>query len=167
MSTPTLFDAEAPAATTAARPPAPVFGDDRLPLRFWSKTVQAEDGCWLWNRETDHDGYGRFRLGGVKSMAHRVAYEALVGAVPMGLQLDHLCRARNCVRPDHLEPVTNRVNALRGEGPTAVNAAKTHCPQGHPYDDENTHLRPCGRRRCRACERERNARYRAQKGAAA
>jgi hypothetical protein len=166
MTAPTLFTPEVPAATTAAGPPAATFGDPRLPERFWSKAVVAGDGCWTWTRETDHDGYGRVRYEGIKRMAHRVAYAALGGSVPDDLQLDHLCRVRNCVNPAHLEPVTNRTNTLRGNGPTAVNSVKTHCPQGHPYDRVNTHFRPCGRRRCRACERVRNAQYRARKAAA-
>jgi HNH endonuclease len=153
--TASLFDAEVPAATTAAGTPGAVFGDPRLPDRFWAKAVEAESGCWLWGAETDRDGYGRIKIGGIRAMAHRASYEALTGPIPHGLQLDHLCRVRNCVRPDHLEPVTNQVNALRGEGPTAVNATKTHCPKGHPYDAENTIKRPCGRRTCRTCDRAR------------
>ncbi|MEU3160041.1 HNH endonuclease signature motif containing protein [Streptomyces griseoincarnatus] len=155
----TLFDlAEAPAAPAAGRP-STVFGDPQLPERFWNKVTEAQGGCWLWSAETDRDGYGRFKVNGVKQAAHHVAYQLLVGPIPSGLQLDHLCRVRNCVQPAHLEPVTNRVNALRGRGPTAVNATKTHCPQGHPYSPENTRERPCVRRMCRTCDRARKRKH--------
>lgn len=85
---------------------------------------------------------------------HRVAWETLRGPIPDGMQLDHLCRQRACWNPDHLEPVSPRENVLRGVGITAMNAKKTHCPQGHPYDDANTGITSTGKRRCRACGRE-------------
>lgn len=94
--------------------------------------------------------------------AHRVAYELFVAEIPEGFDLDHLCRNRGCVNPDHLEPVTRRENLLRGETIPARNARITHCPQGHPYDAENTRIRPCGRRRCAACNREAARRWRAR-----
>jgi hypothetical protein len=76
-----------------------------------------------------------------------------MGAVPEGLELDHLCRVRGCVNPKHLEPVTHRENLMRGESWSAVNARKTHCPEGHPYDETNTYIDGKGRRRCRECAR--------------
>ena len=79
---------------------------------------------------------------------HRLVYELFVGSIPVGLTLDHLCRVRHCVNPAHLEPVTLAENTLRGEGPTAVNSRKTHCPKGHPYD-----VMDSGRRRCLVCRR--------------
>jgi hypothetical protein len=86
---------------------------------------------------------------------HRVAYELLVGPIPEGLELDHLCRNTRCVNPEHLEPVTGRENLMRAVSSWAAkNAAKTHCPQGHPYDEENTKVKRDGGRACRACGRE-------------
>lgn len=129
----------------------------QLDDRFWSK-VDATGNCWLWTAGMDDAGYGWFRCGDKMRRAHRVAYEALVGPVPEGLHLDHLCRVRNCVNPDHLEPVTMGENIRRGVS-GAVNGArqqaKTHCPKGHEYDEENTlHYR--GGRRCRKCDRDRH-----------
>jgi len=86
--------------------------------------------------------------------AHIVSYEHYRWLVPLGLELDHLCRVRRCVNPEHLEEVTHQTNVLRGEGVAAINAAKTHCPQGHPYDEKNT-LVWMGERLCKACRRER------------
>jgi hypothetical protein len=107
--------------------------------------------CWLWTRSRNGKGYAEIKVGGRHHAVHRLAYELLVGPIPAGLVLDHTCRVRHCVNPEHLEPVTNAENILRGEGFGAKNAAKTHCPQGHPYDEVNTVIRPNGNRRCRAC----------------
>lgn len=124
--------------------------------RFWSKVKKTET-CWLWTGGLTDTGYGQFFPSGRRQVrAHRFAYELLVGPVPEGLFLDHVkargCRNRHCVNPAHLEPVTNRVNVLRGEGPTAVNALKSHCHRGHPYDAD-TYITPQGWRRCRICKR--------------
>ena len=124
--------------------------------RFWNKVYfpPCADDCWTWIASKSHDGYGRFRAPGrLNVMAHRWAYKQLVGPIPDGLTLDHLCRNRACVNPSHLEPVTNRVNVLRGVGLTAVNATTTHCPQGHPYDAQNTR-RYRGGRYCKACHND-------------
>lgn len=115
------------------------------------QNTDRSGACWLWTRSCNGKGYAEIKLAGRRHGVHRLAYELLVGPVPEGLVLDHLCRVRRCVNPDHLEPVTNRENLLRGEGASAKNAAKTHCPAGHPYDEANTILRPRGSRRCRAC----------------
>lgn len=82
--------------------------------RFWSK-VEVTDGCWFWTGWLNKKGYGQFDIPGWKPRAHRLAYELMVGRILDGLQLDHLCRNRRCVRPDHLEPVTNRENSRRGD----------------------------------------------------
>ena len=104
-----------------------------LPARFAEK-IQIEGECWVWTAWRIKNGYGRIQLTSRKpALAHRAVYEILVGPIPEGLTLDHLCRNRACVNPSHLEPVTMRENALRGIGPTAINARKTHCPKGHPF----------------------------------
>jgi hypothetical protein len=139
------------------------FLDGRLPDRFWKKCIpEPNTGCWLWIANSTHDGYGMIFWGGGKLMAHRVSYERLIGPIPAGLQLDHTCRTRCCVNPAHLEPVTNRENQMRGVSFSAVNATKTHCPQGHTYDAKNTAVyKGYGSRVCRACTRARSlARYR-------
>jgi len=118
----------------------------------------VDDGCWLWHASMDHGGYGRIRRDRRNLLAHRVVYELLVGPIPEGKHLDHLCRVRNCVRPDHLEAVDNRTNILRGEGVTALNARKTHCKRGHEFNDSNTYVIPSGRA-CRRCAIDRAARW--------
>lgn len=108
------------------------------------------NGCWLWTGARSSNGYGAVSIGGRVVGAHRAVYELLAGPIPAGLQLDHLCRVRRCVNPAHLEPVTARENQLRG-----VHGLKTHCPAGHPYDEENTYIHPGrGVRDCRLCRRE-------------
>ena len=118
--------------------------------------VRKTETCWFWEGWLNN-GYGGYTTPDSKNhKAHRFAYEMCVGEIPEGLELDHLCRERSCVNPDHLEPVTHRENSLRGKGVAAVNASRTHSPQGHPYSVENTFLyrntrycRECGRRRTR------------------
>lgn len=122
--------------------------------RFWSH-VEKSSTCWNWTGAKAH-GYGRYRWMGRADGAHRVAYQLLAGPIPDGLELDHLCRNRACVRPDHLDPVTARVNLLRGVSAGAMNANKRHCPQGHWYTPGNTITRPGGRH-CRACTREQSS----------
>lgn len=109
--------------------------------------------CWIWQGSRTNKGYGRIMRFGKQYHAHRVVWELLVGEVDPDLVLDHLCRERACVNPDHLEPVTNVENVRRGEGVCAQNARKTHCPQGHPYDEANTYRIKTGGRSCRACAR--------------
>lgn len=131
--------------------------------RFWPR-VDAFGDCWEWTGRRNKDGYGRFDVTAHGAVyTHTYAWEALVGPVPEGLELDHLCRNPACCNPDHLEPVTRKVNTLRGYGPSARHARKTHCPAGHPYDQSNTHLDTRGQRNCRACGRVRARQYRADK----
>lgn len=130
------------------------MNDDILPQRFWSKVARRDGGCWEWIAAKSHDGYGKFKVGGRVRYSHRVAYEAIVGLVAESAQLDHLCRNRACVNPDHLEPVTHRENARRGE-----RAMRTHCRHGHPYSSANVYRDPSGRRSCRACNRAAVRRY--------
>lgn len=128
-----------------------------LTERFWAKVDGRGEGvCWSWTAALASGGYGLFTVHERMVLSHRFAYELLVGPIPDGLHIDHLCRNRRCVNPDHLEPVTCRENVLRGVSNSARNARKTHCPQGHPYDDENTYITPVGGRNCRACKRARN-----------
>lgn len=110
--------------------------------------IDAETNCWLWTGTIRSGGYGRWP-GEKGSLAHRVSYELHRGPIPAGMQIDHLCRIRHCVNPDHLEPVTHAQNARRG-----AFATKTHCSNGHPYDAENTYIDKTGSRKCRACDRE-------------
>lgn len=139
--------------------------DDPRPSReqrFMAK-VDRSGECWLWTGFVmKKEGYGRFGVEGRKvALAHRWSYEHFVGPIPEGLELDHLCRVRRCVRPDHLEPVTHRENTLRGLAPIVLGTrqrAVTHCPKGHPYDGANTIYRKTGARRCRECTRMDSAR---------
>lgn len=113
--------------------------------------------CWISTRCMKQNGYTVIGVAGVVKYTHRVAYEAFRGAIPAGLVIDHLCRVRECCNPDHLEPVTTRINLLRGDTSTAREAATTHCPRGHPYDEANTYRRPDGKnkRDCRTCRNSR------------
>lgn len=119
--------------------------------------VRRTAGCWDWTGARMANGYGVFnmpdRLGGGTRLAHRVSYELNVGPIPDGLELDHLCRVRHCVRPDHLEAVTHRENDLRGASPFLVAHREGRCLRGlHAMTPENARVTSNGRRRCRACD---------------
>jgi hypothetical protein len=129
-----------------------------LPAKLDARITRSE-GCWLWGGPPASTGYGQVRWEGRPRHTHRLVYELLVGPVPEGLVLDHKCRTRLCVNPEHLEPVTHRENILRGVGLTAVHARKTHCPAGHAYSPSNTRIYG-GKRHCLACQRERPIRRR-------
>jgi hypothetical protein len=120
------------------------------------------DNCWEWTAGCNNSGYGiAYVAPGKQKVAHRALYEELVGSIPEGLDLDHLCRNRRCVRPDHLEPVTRRENLRRGRTLAAVNTAKTHCHLGHELTAANVYLRPDRPGRlCRACRRLSDSRRR-------
>ena len=127
--------------------------------RFWSKVDRSAD-CWIWLRSRNPAGYGKFGASGSGwILAHRWAYEQANGPIPDGITLDHLCRTRACVRPDHLEPVTRAENVLRGEGIPAVAARATACMRGHAFATGDVrHYGPDNRwRACRTCERIRRA----------
>lgn len=124
---------------------------DVLPERI-SERIETvtESGCWLWGGDCcKKEGYGRLSFNGRKQLAHRVVYSLIVGQIPGGLQLDHLCRVRCCVNPSHLEPVTSRENILRGVGIASLHAKKTHCPKGHLLPERDPNKR---QRICHACE---------------
>jgi hypothetical protein len=133
------------------------YRDNRLPDRFWRKvkTPETESDCWEWIASRHKSGYGKYSVSRSRwTGAHIVSYTTLVGDVPCGLELDHLCRVRHCVNPSHLEPVTRRENLLRGDTFVARNILRTHCPHGHPYLGENLFMKN-GTRQCRECSRER------------
>ena len=133
----------------AGRKPTPITE------RIRESTVIDGDGCWVWQKPLQN-GYGRMwvgsRLDGSRrfALAHDASYRASVGPVPDGMVLDHLCRNRACCNPAHLETVTQRENVLRGIGPSAVNAQKTHCPHGHEFTPGNTRMNK-GKRYCGEC----------------
>ena len=141
--------------------------DDRVLARITSRISITEAGCWLWPGAATRpgpDGYGMIRVGGKLGktlLTHRVAYEILVGPIPEGLDLDHLCRVRRCCNPAHLEPVSRSENALRGAAHGTygkAERAKTQCPQGHPYAGANLYVNPTtGKRKCRECQGNRAA----------
>ena len=118
--------------------------------RLWVGARADGTGCWVWQRARDMHGYGVIQVRGKALGAHRVAYEIVKGPIPEGLTIDHLCRTRACINPDHLEAVTNRENILRGEGFAAINARKTHCLRGHAFTEANTYQHR-DERCCRAC----------------
>ena len=111
--------------------------------------------CWIFTDGADKDGYGVFWVNELHRAARapRVAYELYVGPIPGGLTIDHLCRNRICVRPDHLEPVPIRINTLRGNGLSAKNAVATHCKNGHEFTPETTYIRSRDgySRQCKTC----------------
>lgn len=136
------------------------IGDPRLPLKFWKNVQQSEGGCWVWMGNRHYAGYGRLNWGGKTSFAHRVAYIELVGDIPDGCELDHLCRAKGCCNPRHLEPVSHAENMRRSPFMHRNFAAtweerreRTHCIRGHEYTPENTKRQQKGRI-CVTCRRE-------------
>lgn len=119
--------------------------------RFWRR-VNAEGPCWIWTGARTGSGYGNFRVGDTVVVAHRYAWENLVGPIPEGMVLDHLCRVRCCVNPEHLEVVTVAENTLRGMSPATVTYRTDICRRGH--DMKQTARIRSGRRSCYACEKE-------------
>lgn len=137
---------------------------DRVAMRL---SIDS-DGCWIWHGAKTDGGYGCVRdASGRTVRVHRWVYEHLVGPVSEGLDLDHLCRVRACANPAHLEPVTRRLNTLRGQTIAASEAAQTHCLRGHELAGDNLYTRPGVRPRrvCRTCKRDRAHEYEARKRA--
>lgn len=123
---------------------------------------EPNSGCWLWLGTCNNHGYGMFGVGSKtdgtnkKTLAHRFSYEAHIGPIREGLIIDHLCRNKSCVNPEHLEPVTYSENGIRGfRVSPKFQPRKTYCCRGHEFTSDNTWTATNGKRRCRACDRER------------
>ncbi len=123
-------------------------------LGRYAEKIEVTDGCWTWLGTRTTRGYGRIFKGRKPYQAHRVVYELLVGAIPEGMTLDHLCRNRLCVNPAHLEPVSDRINRMRGISPPAVAARRATCVHGHEYTPQTMRLTKQGARVCRICTNE-------------
>jgi len=127
-----------------------------LDNRFWNK-VDKMGCCWYWVAVLSGNGYGQFWLNGKMKLAHILSYEDKFGKTPDGLELNHICRNRKCCNPDHLEAITHSENIQKG---ISVNRNKTHCPQGHEYNEENTYIRSNrNHRECRICKRIQCSQY--------
>lgn len=152
-----------PGAASAAAGAPPVAADYRLDdlpdVIARQIAIDPQTGEWIWTGHLDRDGYGRFGGEGV----HRLVYTALVAPIAPGLEIDHVrewgCTSRACCSPWHMQPVTSRVNTLRGTSFAAVNAAKARCDSGHEFDLLNTYWRPNGHRDCRKCTARRQREY--------
>ena len=120
--------------------------------KLWNK-IKLDGECWIWQEGLDKDGYPNYiRFGGKRYRPHRLVYELYIGELDLNLTIDHLCRNKICIRPEHLEQVSAKVNGLRGNTYQGINSRKIHCTQGHPYDKKNTYYRSDdGSRVCKIC----------------
>lgn len=139
----------------------------RLALAVLAERTDRSTACWLWTRARTSGGYGHFRLMGMQVYAHRASYEAHVGPIPDGLHILHACDTPACVNPAHLRPGTHQENMHDRDSRGRGVGGRTHCPQGHPYDEANTY-RPGYRkaRVCRACRRDGMRAWRARQSQA-
>ena len=127
---------------------------EKIKFRLMKSVEFSDDGCWLWTASLKPAGYGQMSGFGKRvTYSHRVSYRIFKGEIPYGHELDHKCRVRRCINPDHLEAVPHRENVVRGVGLTAINAAKSHCLNGHQFTAENTHLDTRNQRVCLTCRR--------------
>jgi len=131
-------------------------------------TINTITGCWEWTGSLNAGGYAHIiDDAGNRQPAHRAAYEIFKGSVPVSLEIDHLCRVRHCVNPDHLEAVTKQENIRRGEAGLYMKlraAFKTHCKRGHALSADNVYVRPDGFRACRTCLRAGARQWKAKVG---
>ena len=127
--------------------------------RFFNK-IEQTNNCWNWIGGKQTNGYGMFWTGKELVLSHRFSYELFKDKIPKGYTIDHLCRNRVCVNPEHLEVVTQKINVLRGNSFCSINSKKTHCPKGHELKGDNldkTHLKR-GKRSCKICAQIREKR---------
>lgn len=135
-----------------------------LPRHLRRRIQITETGCWIATGSASHGPYQSVSINNCSVLVHRFVYEVLVGPIPAGLTIDHLCRVKWCCNPAHLEPVTIRVNVLRSDGTSAVNARRTRCKHGHPLSGDNLYVRPDGKgRQCIACQRRRERAHAAKR----
>ena len=134
--------------------------------RLHARLAYPETGCWIWTGALNKAGYGAIGSGSRVLRTHRVMYEYVIGPIPAGLQLDHLCRVRSCCNPAHLEPVTNYENWMRGEHRVVKVLRDGICQRGHEMTEANTYHRKAGGVLCRTCVLANNKAYRDRKAAA-
>ena len=136
-------------------------GGTNIP-RLLAKIEQLPSGCWQWKASKYPAGYGQMWNGSRVEQAHRISFREFVGDIPDGCEIDHICRNRSCVNPEHLRAVTHRENMRASDSVMGLNAKKTHCKRGHPLSGENLRVEQSGARQCRECLRmhARNARSR-------
>ena len=132
---------------------------DALGPKFAERFVVSDDGCWLWVAGKDNNGYGQFWVKPRTRRAHQLAYEAVHGPVPNGLELDHICRKPACINPDHLRAVTHYENVMCGFGVGARAARQERCKHGHDLTPENLVKTSGTRRMCLLCHRRRALAY--------
>ena len=128
--------------------------------RFTQKIAEPFDvhnDCWLWTACKNRRGYGEFQFNGKRTHAHRVAYQLFVGPIPEGYHVDHMCKNKACVRPDHLQVLTHFESTRQAQGD------KTHCPRGHEYSEINTYRHRDGSRQCKTCHIEWERIYRGRR----
>lgn len=125
-----------------------ISADERFEQKF---IPEPNSGCWLWNASSNTDGYGLFFFNGKIKSAHQFSFSKRYGYIPSnGKEIDHICRNRMCVNPEHLREVTHKENM---ENAIFFLSLKTHCPSGHPYSGKNVRFNKNGSRACRTCER--------------